>query len=340
MNRLSRCVFCVGLLSAFDAAYGIEPIPEQPGWSGFVTAGAGVLDASTNMVAGIDVYGIDVGRPKISSLDDEPESRTLGLPQLNLNLNYTFATRTQLFFGNSLENVIQFDTATNFGVRQQFADRSILEVSAISSPVFAPVQVWQDPYVVGLARKETDRTSRGARIEYDRILGSGFGIRYAQRTTDIDRERSGTALGLTADEAALLNREGDSKRLLVSYRFPAAGRNLFEVRLARLEDDLDGKAMSGEQDEFYLTHAYLGERFVLASNLFVAKQDFDAANPVFDKTREDDNWGLGFVLLDRKLFQSAKWWGQASFAWFEQDSNIDFYDASSMLFALGVQYRF
>lgn len=43
------------LLSAVDVAYGIEPIPEQPGWSGFVTNGAGVLDARTNMVAGINV---------------------------------------------------------------------------------------------------------------------------------------------------------------------------------------------------------------------------------------------------------------------------------------------
>ena len=329
------------VLLAFSTSAGaIEPIPEQPGWSGFVTIGGGVLDARTNTVAGIDVYGIDVGRRRIDSLEEEPKSRSLGLPQLSLNVNYTFSTRTQLFLGNSLENVLQFDTATNFGVRQQFADRSILELAAVSSPALAPVQVWRDPFVVGENRKETDRTSRGFRIEYDRILGSGFGVRYTQRSTDIERERSGEWLGLSDAEARLLDRNGDARRLLLSYRFPAVGKNLFEVRVARLEDDLDGKAMSGEQDELYLTHAYLGQRFTMATNLFLASQDFDEVNPVFGRKRSDDNLGVGIALIDRKIFYSKRWWGQAMLAWFEQDSNIDFYDGSSVMVTLGAQFRF
>lgn len=330
----------LAILASCGAANAIEPIPEQTGWSGFVTVGAGVLDVKTNTVAGIDVYGIDLGKPRIDSLNEEPKSRSLGLPQLNLNVNYTFASRTQLFFGNSLENVIQFDTATNFGVRQQFADKSIVELAAVSSPALAPVQVWQDPYVAGEKRVTTDRTSRGFRVEYDRILGTGLGIRYTQRTTDIDKERSGTWLELSADEMALLDRQGDSRRLMVSYRFQPVGRNLFEVRAARLEDDLDGKAMSGNQDELYFTHVYLGDRFTLASNLFAAQQDFDALNPVFGKTRKDDNWGVGFVVFDKKIFNSKKWFGQATFAWYEQDSNLNFYDASSTMFSLGANYRF
>lgn len=205
--------------------------------------------------------------------------------------------------------------------------------------MLAPVQVWQDPSVVGLARKETDPASRGARIEYDPILGSGFGIRYAQRTTDIDKARSGTALGLPADEAALLNREGYSTRLPVSYRLPAAGRIRFEVRLARLEDDLDGKAMSGKQDEFYLTHADLGDRFMVATILFIAQQDFDATNPELDRNRKDDNLGLGVVILDRRLFNSKQWVGQAMLAWHRQDSNIDFCDAESATASIGAPHR-
>jgi hypothetical protein len=340
VSRLFRSIFSLAILGVCSPAGAIDPIPREPGWSGFVILGGGAAEAETNMVAGIDVYGINVGKPRIDSLTESPDSMSFGLPQVNLSLNYTFETRTQLFFGNSLENVLQFDTAANFGVRQQFADSSILEVAAVSTPILSPTQVWADPYVVGVKRVETDRTSRGLRVEYDRILGSGFGVRYTQRTTDVDKERSGTGLGLTEDEMSLLDRNGDSRRLQLSYRFPKVGRNLFDVRIGRLEDDLDGEAMSGDQDEFFLTHAYVGDRFALVSNLFLAQQDFDAVNPVFDRTRKDDNWGVGFVLLDMKLFHSAKWWGQATFAWFEQDSNIDFYDAKSTLLMLGAQYRF
>lgn len=341
MTVVSRGGLFLALMVMSGPTSAIEPIPEVPGWSGFVTLGVGAASYKTNMVAGIDTYGLDLGDVTISSLSAEPDSTTTGIPQVNLNINYTFSSQTQLFVGNSLENVVQFDTATLLGVRQQFADKSILELSLVSSPLLAPVQVWQDPYVVGVARQETDRTSRGPRIEYDRILGSGFGVRYTQRRTKIDDERSGTTqLALPPAQAALLNREGDTKHLRVSYRFPPAGRNVFELSVARLEEDLDGEAMSGDQNEIQLTHVYHGERFALATNLFLAKQDYDAVNPVFNRTRDDDTWGIGFVLFDKKIFNSKKWLGQATLVYYDQDSNIDFYDASSAIFMLGALYRF
>jgi hypothetical protein len=324
-----------------SAAHGIEPIPATPGFSGFVTLGVGALRAETNMIAGIDRFGVDIGNKTISSLSAEPDSNSSALPQFNLSLAYTFSTQTQVFLGNTLESVIQFDTASIGGVRQQFRDRSILELSLVSTPLISPVQVWQDPYVVGVARQETDRTSRGPRIEYDRILGTGFGVRYTQRKTELDEERSGTQqLGLSAGDSALLSREGDVKQAVVSYRFSAAGRNLFEARVGYTKDDLDGKAMSGDQYELQLTHVYIGERFTLASNLFLATEEYDATNPVFNRTREDDLWGVGFVLFDKKIFNSKSWVGQATFVHQQQDSNIRFYEASSTIFSLGAQYRF
>jgi hypothetical protein len=322
-------------------ANAIEPVPDTPGWSGLVTMGLGALDAKTNMVAGIDRYNIDIGEKKINSLSAEPDSKSTGMPQLNLNINYTFASQTQLYFGNSLENVLQFDTAAIAGVRQQFSDKSILEVGMVSTPFLSPTQTWEDPYVVGVNRKETDRTSRGPRIEYDNILGTGFGVQYTQRKTEIDKERSGTTqLGLPADQAELLKRDGDTRRFVGYYRFPRIERNVFEIRVGRLSEDLDGKAMSGDQDQIQLTYVYLGDRFTVASNLFAAQQDFDKRNPVFDKTRSDDTLGLGIVVIDKKIFNSKQWFGQASLVWYDQDSNIDFYDASTAIFTAGAQYRF
>ena len=325
MTATSRSALWVTTIFLSGAAHAIEPIPEQPGFSGFVILGVGVLSAETNQVAGIDAYGIEIGNATINSLS-APESKSAAIPQLNLSLAYTFATQTQVFLGNSLESVLQFDSASVFGVRQQFRDRSILELSAVSTPLLAPVQVWQDPFVVGVERQETDRTSRGLRIEYDRILGSGFGLRYTQRETEIDEERSGTVqLGLAAADAALLNREGDVKQTLVSY--PRVGQNVFEVRLGLTKEDLDGKAMSGDQYEFQLTHLYIGGRFTLASNLFLATQEYDAVNPVFNQTREDDTWGVGFILFDRQIFNSKNWIGQATLVYHKQTSNIAFYEA-------------
>jgi hypothetical protein len=240
-----------------------------------------------------------------------------------------------------MEDIVQFDTASVAGIRQQFSDNSILEISSVSTPLFAPIQVWADPYVVGEDRIETDRISRGARIEYDKILGTGFGIQYTQRETEIDDELSGTTqLTLTPEEIQLLDREGDVTRIAAYYRFKPIGRNILEVRLSRRSDDLNGDAMAGEQDQLQITNAYIGQRYIVATNVFYSQQDYDAVNPVFGRKRESDTLGLGFVVFDQQLFNSKNWFGQASLVWVEKDSNIDFYDVGSTMVSLGAQYRF
>ncbi|MEJ2470904.1 MAG: DUF2860 family protein [Desulfuromonadales bacterium] len=322
-------------------ALAIEPIPEEPGWSGFVNIGLAYFDAETNMVAGVDNLSMDVGKSVIDSLDASPDSESFATPQFNLNVNYTFSTGTQIFLGNSLEDAVQFDTASVLGVRQQFRDRSILEFSSVSTPFLFPIQVWEDPYVTGVPRRETDQTSRGFRLEYDKILGSGFGFQYTQRETDIDNERSGlTQLGLSPSQARLLDRQGDVKNIAVYYQMKPIGRNIFKILLRHRKDDLDGDAMAGDFNQVQLTHVYLGQRFTFATNLYAGQKDFDASNPIFSKTRDDDVYGVGLVVYDKGLFNSESWVGQATLLWYEQDSNIDFYDARSSMVSLGVQYRF
>lgn len=329
------------LVAVAGSAQAIDPIPEQEGWSGFVRLGLGALSAETNLVEGIDRYGIEIGNSKIDSLDDSPDSESLALPQANLNLKYTFATQTQLFVGNDLEDIVQLDTVSIFGVRQQFSDRSILEVAAVASPTFSPVQVWEDPYVTGANRKSTDRTSKGLRLEYDKILGSGFGVQFTRRETEIDKELSGTTqLGLSSADAALLDREGTTERVAGYYRFKPVGRNLFEVQLASSSDDIDGEAMSGDATEVHFTHVRLGDRYTIATNLFVISKEYDARNPVFNRTRDEDTLGLAFFVIDKQLFDSKDWWGYASFVWVEQDSNIDFYDQTSTIAIVGAQRNF
>jgi hypothetical protein len=341
MTRFTSILLVPVLVAVAGSVYAIEAVPEEEGWSGYLRIGAGALQAKTNMVSGIDRFGIEMGNAKVDSLDDGPDSESFLLPQLNLNLKYTFETQTQLFTGNSLEDIVQLDTVTVFGVRQQFSDKSIFELSAVTSPAFAETQVWEDPYVVGEDREETDRTSNGLRLEYDKILGSGFGLQYTQRETEIDDELSGTTqLGLSSAEAELLDREGDTRRLVVNYKFKPVGRSVYSLRVGASDIDLDGEAMSGDSTSVQLTHVHLGDRYITAISGTFSATDYDTRNPVFDKTRDDDSLGLALFVFDKGLFDSKDWWGQGSIAWVEQDSNIDFYDQSVMAITLGVQRNF
>jgi len=300
------------------------------------------MEIKSNMISGIDAFSVSLGDSTINSINDSAESKSLALPSFSLNLKYTFSTQTQVFIGNSLENILQFDTATVAGVKQQFSDKSILEFSFISSPLVTPVQVWADPYVQGVARTETDRTSKGFRLEYAKILGSGFGLKYSNRTTEIDNELSGTVqAGLTTAQAQLLDREGDSKTIAAYYRFkPIRGRHVFELALSQQTDDLDGAAMSGDEQRFSMTYAYIGERFIIASNILVSNMEYDAVHPIYGVTREDDTLGIGLVVFDNKIFGSKNWIGQATAVWYDLDSNIEFYDSFARLFSVGVKYQF
>jgi hypothetical protein len=341
MKRFTHYSFFLCLLLLGGNANAIEPIPQEAGWSGHVNVGVAAFNIKSNMIAGVDAASLDIGKPVINSLTDEAESESFGMPQLNLDLKYTFSTQTQLFIGSTVEDILQFDTASVAGVRQQFSDRSILEFSFISTPILSPVQVWSDPYVVGVKRQKTDRTSRGTRLDYANILGSGFGVQYTARETELDDELSGTTqLGLSPAQAQLLDREGDVRRLVAYYRFKPIGRNIFEVRVSQRTDDLDGKAMAGDQNQIQVTHVYVGERFITAGNIFIAQKDFDAVNPVFGETREDDVIGLGIVVLDKKLFSSKNWYGQATVMWIDLDSNINFYNTNTSMVSVGAQYRF
>ena len=94
------------------------------------------------MIAGISNYSIEVGDSRIDSLDDSASTNSTPAPQVNLNVKYTFSTQTQLFLGNSLEDVVQLDLITLFGARQQFSDSSIVELSAVTTPSFGAAQTW------------------------------------------------------------------------------------------------------------------------------------------------------------------------------------------------------
>ena len=74
MKGVLRSVLFLTFLAMAGAASAIEPIPSAPGWSGYVAPGVTVISARTNMVYGISAYNIKIGKKRIDSFADEPES--------------------------------------------------------------------------------------------------------------------------------------------------------------------------------------------------------------------------------------------------------------------------
>ena len=340
-NFLTIAVLTMMLLLGANLATALDPIPNESGFSGFIRPGVGYLNYKSNMVASF--MGFDLSDKKTNSLKDDPDSESVVLPLVPFSLEYTFAgTRTQLFLGTDLTDLIRFNSAQQFGVRQGIGKLGILQGGILFSST--PAKVWKDPYVVDKNRNETSRESKGARLVWDRIFGSGLQLQYTYRDIDISSEKSGEFLGLSSSQRNRLKRDGDRHVGEVLYLFRLGKRHRLAPAFIYTNDDRDGGAMKSDVYDFQLTYGYFGDTFTFSGNAFIGWADYDDKNPIYRKTQDDDRYGIQGTLYDKNpwdwsLFGSnpMNFFIGAAFA--ETDSNIDFYDQEAFLTSAGVFFK-
>jgi hypothetical protein len=225
-------------------------------------------------------------------------------------------------------------------VRQELSDKSNISAAYVFSGL--PTKVWEDPYVQGQKRNKTDRDSQGIRLTYGDILGTRAQLQYTYRKIDIDTERSGQFLGLTPAESKLLKRDGDEQSLRLGYLFDLGDKESFLPEFIYVDDNRDGDAMSSEQWGMQLTYAKGGERYNMAVTGSYMRADYDKRNPIYGKTRDDDNWGFGVSLFDKRLLGSLgkDWWATMAAGYYASDSNISFYNSTLWTVGVGAMYRF
>jgi len=340
-NFLTIAVLTIVLLLGANLATALEPIPKESGFGGFIRPGVGYLNYKSNMVASF--LGFDLSDKKTNSLDDSPDSQSTGIVLVPFSLQYTFAsTRTQLFLGTDLTDLIRFDYAQQFGVKQEIGKLGLLQGGVLFSGI--PAKVWKDPYVVDKNRDDTSRTSNGGRLAWDRIGGSHLQLQYTYRKIDVSSEKSGDFLELTSAEKNLLKRDGDRHIGEVVYRFRFAQKHTLNPAFIYTNDDRDGDAMKNDAYDFQLTYGYIGDTFAFTGNASIGWADYDDKNPIYDKKQDDDRYGIQGTLYyknpwDWRLFGSNPMNFFVDTAYTETDSNIDFYDQEAIMATGGVFFR-
>ena len=340
-NFLTITVLVLTLLLGANLATALEPIPKESGFGGFIRPGVSYLNYKSNMVASF--LGYDLSEKKTNSLDDSPDSESTGLVLVPFSLQYTFAgTRTQLFLGTDLTDLIRFDLTQQFGVKQEIGNLGILQGGILFSGI--PAKVWKDPYVVDQNRNDTSRTSNGGRLAWDRIGGSHLQLQYTYRKIDISSEKSGEFLGLTSSQRRRLKRDGDRHVGEAVYRFRFAKKHTLNPAFIYTYDDRDGDAMKNDAYDFQLTYGYNGDTFKFTGNASIGWADYDDKNPIYDKKQDDDRYGIQGTLYYENpwswsLFGSdpMNFFVNAAFA--ETNSNIDFYDQEAIMVGGGVFFK-
>lgn len=327
-----RKLLCAAIGSAMAlSAQAHDKIPQQGGFSGYVFLGASANKIESNTSVR--------GDERLDSLDRSPSSTTEGQLAPAFGLSYTLAdSRTQFFGGTELEDFLTQDGTLGLGVRQGFGELGNLRVSLLAG---TGSEVWADPYVVGVDRDETDRKSGGVRLGWEHMLESDFDLTFTKRTIKLDDELSGRWLGLNAGEQALLDREGEQKKLDLSYRWSPSADHLIIPTLSYVNHDLDGGAMAMQGSQFELNYAYLGlQDWELVASLLSGSLESDDANPLADKKQELDRFGLSLAATYKEPFGLKGWKARAAYNYGEEDSNIDFYDTSIKSLTMGMMYGF
>ncbi len=322
-------------------ASAMEPIPETPGWRGFVLAGAGYTEVASNLVAGTAI--VDVGRPSFDSLADSPESDDVFHPRITGEVNYTFANRAQVFLGTSLEDALTLDLVAQLGVRKDLGAAGAVQAGIQLGAIVT--EVWEDPYAEGVARQETDRDSQGLRLQWDRILGSAFEFTVSYRDIEIDDELSGQGVLSVAcdlDCQDLLRRDGEHVFGELSYLLRlGAGRNhLLRPSFRYTSFDLDGDALAGESMMFQLSYVYATAGYTLVTNLAAGSRDHDAANPIFGRRTDSDRLLADVTVLYRLTGGDGRWQLVGNAFWGEDESEVSVHDTDVFSFGIGAMYRF
>jgi hypothetical protein len=339
---MKRQVFLIALILFFAVGAGtvhaLQPMPEEPGFSGFVLLGAQATSYANNMISGTDLGDLTVD--PVDSLSDEPDTEDSSSGLISGVVRYTLPSlKTQFTLGNAITDYARYEFNTMLGVRHDFGKTGIIGINALLSSL--ATEVWQDPYVVGTKRDVTDRSSSGVRLDWEGIAGTNLDFRFSAREVELDDELSGTDLGLSQADQDLLDREGDQTIVEILYTLKLSDNDFLVPNLRYVNMDLDGEAMAGDLYSLRLTYTHTAERFTIIANGVFGTSEYDEENPIFNETREDDRVGVSLAgAYHFKPFGHEGWSLLGDIGYGEEDSNIDFYDTEITSVKLGAIYAF
>ncbi|MGL4354285.1 MAG: DUF2860 family protein [Aeromonas popoffii] len=331
MKKLS--FIAVALLATTSVNAEIIKIPTQSGFSGFVIGGVGTLEYKSNMYK-----GPNDDNDRHAGLFNSPESHSSVTPIFGADLRYTFAeTRTQLFLGNLIQDAVRFDFTQQLGVRQQMGDKGIVALAYVFP--LLPADTWSDPYAEG-NRHETDMKSGGGRLAWDQIWGTHFNTSFTMRKFDISEERSGQSLGLSSAQRDMLDRNGTTSDVALSYDWIFTPGHVLRPELVYSKGSFDGSAMSYDKTQILLSHGYNNSQWSLVSNIYLGQMSYDEVNPIFGDKADSDEFGISASFFWHRLFDVKGLNGLISASYRKSDSDINFYDASIRSINTGLVYHF
>ena len=232
-----------------------------------------------------------------------------------------------------MESSLDFTTNTVLALRHDFDFIGHFELAGLADSQ-AGLKVWEDPYLLGQKRKATDYETNGGRLTWDKMFGSNIELIASARKIDIDDEKSGQGLGLSASERKLLEREGDVTRGELGYVFElSGGEHFIRPSVAYIDRDLDGDAMSQDGYELGVLFVYNNADYTWVNHASYRALDGDKENPIFGIKNDAKVYSLASELRIPDPFGWKKWTTSVGVLWARNDADINFNKSNVAMFS-------
>ena len=344
MKPFSRILWLVLILciSAHQLIAQVN-IPSTSGFGGYFLTGPGIFQVKSNLlVTGPPLTG-DVGEPVISSIFDKPDSNTSFAFPLAGELNYTFAeSKTQLFFGNGLEDILRLDVPIGIGVRQQLKDSSMLMLRILTTPL--KLKFWEDPYIENEERIRTNLNFPGVRFRWSRMFRTGFEFTTTIRKYIFEDERSGDWLigegRLDPQDQPLLNRDGFVYRFRLVYQIKLDQKHILRPGISYINDDHKGEAIANQGYALKFNYLRRSQKLIFDAYLMIGQRFASQEHPVYSEKIDSFRFGAAAsAFIPIKFFNSNRWNIWISADYIAEDSKIDFFDSRLLGIMGGLMYR-
>ncbi|PMG49365.1 hypothetical protein BCU90_01690 [Vibrio lentus] len=306
------------------------------GFSGNMTFLTGFTANSSNL---------DVGQSNHQSQTDLMSSGATeanGMVAILGSMQYTFGAlnHKQIFLGTSRDDIITGTLAFEVGYRQQLESGMVIDFSIL--PTLISGEVWDDPYAVDSKREETDLTGNVVRMQLSKMMGTNFNIDMAFGESDVKKENTGLkGLDLTDEERALMTREREYFYLKSGYQyFLKDGSGILTPSINVFSSNSEGNALSFLSVGAEINLAKRFGNHGLAFTINAAKRDYDKENPIFNKTREDKDFGAFIAYEYANIFDAKNWSLVSLLGAKTTTSNIEYYQSSQYVVSVGVDYKF
>ncbi len=316
----------------FSMSLQASPVSEKKGWSGDFSLIVGVISSNSNLSTENEF--------KQEALNTRGKQETQFIAGPLGNIRYIFGENAnqRLFLGTSRDDIAVGIIALEAGYQYRFPSKMEIAISYL--PSIIDEKIWQDPYIQGRNRQETERSGHAFRLQLKNISGTPFSAEMAYGRADIEKELSGEYLQLPSLGRDALNRNTDFYYTKLSYK-QFLGRGLgVAPALFYLENDAKGNAMSYVTYGFELSSFLFMQQNRLVATLGYYHDKYKELHPVFNQERKENRWSA-FLAYERSELFDVKPLSFILLAGYDRGhSNILFYDESQYLLSTGLSYTF